>query len=264
MNLNDKDFVLSVDRVILHPGSKSYTLRHKFKNSGLIPIYVEVIDKNQRFSKKATGMVNVSQYCLRPQLSVKPNSQLLFGFRSEKIYISVNNFDLKFNCVTTSVVYTKFVLYKYVNYTTRDLGEDITSNISLIKKSDGLHIEPLQLETGYYAVVFTLGMGTAESGNLNLANSKSLDLQVLGTDFTAKFQSGSYKQVRISDQVSSIVEVKNPDQPDDLSGYFFTWFCYQYEVESGWAKDNVKLPSDADRIAIPSDGMVIYYCNYFS
>ncbi|KAK2150188.1 hypothetical protein LSH36_419g03031 [Paralvinella palmiformis] len=96
-------------------------------------------------------------------------------------------------------------------------------------------------------------MGTAESGNLNLANSKSLDLQVLGTDFTAKFQSGSYKQVRISDQVSSIVEVKNPDQPDDLSGYFFTWFCYQYEVESGWAKDNVKLPSDADRIAIPSD-----------
>ncbi|KAK2162598.1 hypothetical protein LSH36_95g01006 [Paralvinella palmiformis] len=251
LDLADEEYTPSRHQVLLKAGSGKYSIRHHFAETGIIPIYAEVIDKDRRFFSRTDGRINVTQYCFPPGVKVKPSSANIYGFRSRVISITTLNFIFNINCVATGFVYAKFAIFRYLNYTERQLGEDITNRISTIQKADGLYIEPRQLNISHYLVQFTLGMGTVENGSLRLATTKQLHLEVLRTDFSVSFRSGKYRQVRSPAVVDLVAGVINPDNPEDVDGFVFTWFCYRYEIESEWAAENVKLPTEAERIEIP-------------
>jgi hypothetical protein len=254
-DLKDPDYISTYHSVQIYDGSDTIRIvGHTFNKAGLTNVQATVTYAAASQHRQVGGFVNVTIYCLPPLLDVRPTYKLLQDFRSKRIHIAVDYFIMEFRCTATTEVHISFEIQKYTNFTIRELGGDVTNSVKSVIKADGLHVEPLQLQVGYYHVRMTLAMGRAGGLYAILNAKKTLDLRVQPTEITAAFTAGNYQMRGNRKQVKLNAMVTNRDDPTNTGGYTYKWFCHEDGVDDAWATTNVRLKSTAQVIDIPTTG----------
>ena len=240
--------------VKIHDGTEQIVIEdHVFNEAGLTDVYANVTHASGTQFSMVSGFINVTVYCYKPIITVTPG-ELLTGFRARTIHIEMSNFEIEFRCTATSEIHTLFTIVEYSNFTTKELGDDITGSINTSVKADGLYIDPLQLNIGHIQVRLTVAMGPKNGGYAMVKETNYVEFKVLASPFTVRFLVGIYQMLGNTVNAALYAEVTNPDYPGDISGYDYKWICYVDEAEDAWALLNVNSAMTAPLIAIPTNG----------